>query len=136
MFCSYGIWVAFSLYSFVGLLCLIIHGIMLPRAQESLPSMNLFVLGVVTLTLSDFNYLLSCTDMLLQRCHFLLRHFYSFMLVWMPWTLKNGDLSVIGTFCVLLKHYFLTIEKRFMCKILISSADQEHLLLWVQYYWL
>ena len=35
--------------------------------------------------------------MLLQPCHLLLRLLYSFMLEWMPWTLKSGDLLVTGT---------------------------------------
>lgn len=43
-------------------------------------------------------FLLSTTGMLLQHCHLLLRLSYFFMLVWMPWTLKSGDLSVIGMF--------------------------------------
>jgi hypothetical protein len=46
--------------------------------------------------------------MLLQPCHLLLRHFYSFMLVWMHWTLKNGDLLVIGM------SWLLNINERLM----------------------
>ena len=39
--------------------------------------------------------------MLLQPCHLLLRFLFFFMLEWMPWTLKSGDLSVTGTIYIL-----------------------------------
>jgi hypothetical protein len=110
--CSYSIWVEFSRYSFVVLLCLIILGIMWPRVQESLPSMfskqilsnyahcpSLSIYSHIFCISKHITYIYFVqlsAGILLLPCHLLLRSLSSFMLVWMPWTLKNGSLLVIG----------------------------------------
>jgi hypothetical protein len=42
-------------------------------------------------TVTEFQFSLFA-GMLLQRCHLLLRPLYSFMLAWMPWILRSGEL--------------------------------------------
>lgn len=41
-------------------------------------------------------YCLMVSGMHLQQCHSLQRPLYSFMLVWMPWTLTNGKPAMQG----------------------------------------
>lgn len=107
--CSCSIWVAFSQYFSVGLWCPIIPGTMWLRVQELLPSMfyhlndlRLSECHGCILFYQSTNWIGMCivcrlhvvinTGTLLQRYHLLLRFLSSYMLVWMPWTLRSGDL--------------------------------------------
>jgi hypothetical protein len=57
---------------------------------------------------NSLNLTLIITGMLSQPCHLLPRFLSSFMLVWMPWTLRSGDSLVIGMFSfIFVLHQFI-----------------------------